>query len=116
MIDKDIVYLLKRWAAMQRAADRLSQQIRDEIISSHQTVKTAEAVASYSAGRGTYDYEAIAVDLDTSDADIQEHTDTHTVTNWKQLVEDTVEDAQKRYRDTAFYVPGTPGVRLKLTT
>lgn len=97
------------WGEYQKRADELAAEIKEEVLALGTTQKVENVIATYNSGRGTYDYQSIAMRLEPD----QEIVDANTkpVTDWKKVCEDAgmTEEIKEK-----FYTPGSPSVSLKL--
>lgn len=100
---------IERWAKLQVEADILAAEITEEVMALKQTVKTGSAIATYSEGRGSYDYEEIAKYIEPDDEVVKRNS--KVVVDWRKVCEESglTEDVKQK-----FYKPGKPYVSLKL--
>jgi hypothetical protein len=100
---------MERWAALKEAADKLEAEIKEEVMALGKTQKANGVTATYSNGRGSYDYESMAMKLEPDTEVVQEHSTVKV--NWRAVCEatDGYEDAKE-----FFYKPGSPYVSVKL--
>jgi len=98
--------MMARWKELRIEADALEVLIEQEVLRLGKTQKYNGVVASYTAGRGRYDYEAAAKAANAPGFVIEQFTTP--VVDWRKVCE-----AVLACVDT-FYTPGTPGVTVKL--
>lgn len=101
--------LLARYEVAATEAKRLEEKIKQVVLEMQETVKCGRVTASYSSGRGSYDYEAIAKEIGLAEKVLKKFS--KLVVNYKQACEDAgIPKAvlEKHYK------PGTPGVSIKL--
>ncbi len=100
---------LNKWAELQAQADALKSEIIIEVMQLRQSIKTDKVIATYSDGRGSFDYESMAMSIEPEDEIIRKHS--KTVVDWRKVCEESgVTDEVK----AKFYTPGTPYVSLKI--
>ena len=87
----------------------MAEEIKAEALELQQTIKADGVVATYSKGRGYYDYEALASHLEPDYEIIQQFTITRV--DWRKVVDalEPLDDLKAK-----FYKPGKPYVSLKL--
>jgi hypothetical protein len=105
----DLQQLMQRWAFHHAIAENLATQIEGIVLAQGESVTSPDAVASYSEGRGSYDYEAMAKGLRVPGELIALHTTT--VTDWRAVcgalgVPDHIREL--------FYTPAAKGPRVTL--
>ena len=100
---------MEQWRDLQTQADALAEEIKAEVFELRQTIKADGVVATYSKGRGSYDYEALAMSLEPDDYIVERYTVKRV--DWRKVVEDigATDDLKAK-----FYTPGKPYVSLKL--
>jgi hypothetical protein len=100
---------MARWSWYTFLADSLKEQIEEIVLAHGETVETADAVASYSEGRGSYDYEALAQAVRAPEHLIRLHS--KAVTDWRAVCGAIgIPDHLKE----RFYEPSEKGPRVTL--
>jgi hypothetical protein len=100
---------MAHWGVLKQQIDILEAKIKEEVLTLKQTQKVGRVIASYTIGRGSYDYQHLAYMLEPEDSIIQRNS--KQVIDWRQVCEDiNATDEQKKL----FYTPGNPGVTLKI--
>jgi len=100
---------LERWRDLQRQADALAEEIKAEVMQLQQTIKADGVVATYGKGRGSYDYEALAMRLEPDSGIIQRYTITRV--DWRKVVDELEPPEDLKMK---FYKSGKPYVSLRL--
>lgn len=100
---------LERWRDLQAAADKLAEEIKAEVLELQQTIRGKGVVASYGKGRGSYDYEAIAKEIQPPRPIIEKWSTLKV--NWRGVVEEAGVPPEIKAK---YYKPGTPYVSLRL--
>jgi len=98
--------MMARWKELRTEADALQILIEQEVLRLGKTQKYNGVIASYSGGRGRYDYASAAQAADAPGQVIERYTTP--VVDWRKVCE----EIQAPLDD--FYTPGTPGVIVKL--
>jgi hypothetical protein len=101
--------MMEKYAQLRQEADVLEKAIRAEVQKLKTTIVHQNVRASYSCGRGSYDYEAIAREAQVPEALIAVHT--RLITDWRAACMAIVLPGEV-YRK--HYTPGTPTVTIKL--
>lgn len=93
--------MMLEWGEMREKLDEMERVIQAEVLKLEQTQTVGNVRASYSKGRGSYDYERAVTDagIDT--------------TPWEKVVVDW-RTACKENELPVPYTPGTPSVSVKL--
>jgi len=99
------------WAYLAKAAAEWEAQIKDEVMRLKQTITAGGARATYTIGRGRYDYEQIAKELGADDDLV--YANSKWVTDWRKVGEALGMDGEPDLME-AHFTPGNPGVSLKL--
>ena len=92
------------WEKLQNQADALAAEIQAAVMEIGRTQGVGNVTASYSAGRGSFDYAGAGVTADPTI--IQEFTKTVYQTDWKSVCE--------KAGIQAVFTPGAPNVKLKI--
>jgi hypothetical protein len=101
--------LMARWSFHSAMADSLAQQIEMLVLAKKESVVTPDGVASYSEGRGSYDYAALAAAVRAPAEVIEQHT--QAVTDWRAVCGAVgIPDHIK----ARFYEPNEKGPRVTL--
>jgi len=100
---------LEKWAELQRQADKLAGEIKEEVLKLKKTVKTDVAKATYSKGRRTFNWEHIALELDPPKHLISAYS--KTVVDWKKVAEELGVPSDLKEKHCTV---GNPTVSLKL--
>lgn len=100
---------LERWRDLQRQADALAEEIKTEVMELQQTIKADGVVATYSKGRGSYDWESIAKALEPDDEIVKRYS--RVDTDWRKVAEEVGAPDELKAQ---FYRPGSPYVSLRL--
>lgn len=102
---------LETWAKLRKEMDKLEQSIKSDVLSKKETVRHGGAVAKYSNGRGSYDYERAITEkrengeLTKSAVENALEVATEVVVDWRrvcQAVGLTLEQGSR------YYKPGNP--------
>lgn len=93
----------------QAKANEVSERIKEIVLKMGKTQKSGRVIASYSKGRGKYDYQSMAAALSPPDELVEQHTSR--VTDWKALCEDIKVSKEIK---TKFYTEGRPSVSVRL--
>lgn len=100
---------MRIWGELQLKVDNLAKEIKAEVMALGRTQNVGSVTASYSIGKGKYDYKAMARKLEP-DQDIIDRN-TEMVTAWRSVCNESgITDDVK----VQFYTPGKPYVGLKL--
>ena len=100
---------LKQWRDLQEQADALAEEIKAEVLELKQTIKGDGVVATYGKGRGSYDYESLAMRLEPDDEIVERYSTTKV--NWRKVVDELQPPDDLKEK---FYTPGKPYVSLKI--
>jgi hypothetical protein len=102
--------LLARWAYHQFLAQQLAGEITEQVLALGHSVETTDARASWSEGRGTYDWQGLARALKAPKELLKEHASV--VVDWRAvcLHLGVPEALKERY----YTPPEGPRVTLKL--
>ena len=100
---------MSRWEQLRREADVLENEIKDEVLALAKTQKVGNVTATFSNGRGSYDYEAMAMKIEPDQEIVDRNT--KTVTDWRKVCEEASAPEEIR---ALFYKAGTPYVSVKL--
>ena len=105
----DLKEKMAEWRKLQLQADRLADEIKQEVLQLGVTIKTDGVVASYSKGRGRYNYQPMVAELRPPTSLIEKFTKPKI--DWRKIAEamQPTDDVKERY-----YSPGSPSVALKL--
>ena len=98
--------MMARWKGLRIEADALEVLIQQEVLRLAKTQKFNGVVASYSTGRGRYDYEAAAADAHASTEVIAQFTTP--IVDWRKVC-DAIQASLE-----SFYTPGQPSVAVKM--
>ena len=101
---------LEKWAELQRELTKLEESIKAKVMSRKETVRHGGAVASFSNGRGSYDYETAAKNTKTVTKDIVEIC-TKPVIDWNKVCKMASLELDQASK---YYKAGNPGVSIKL--
>ena len=101
--------MMEKYAQLRQEADVLEKAIQAEVQKLKTTIVHGNVRASYSAGRGSYNYQAIALEAQVPEELLTVHT--HLVTDWRAACMAIVLPGEV-YRK--HYTPGTPTVTIKL--
>lgn len=104
---------MTRWAELKAEISALEAEISAEVQAIGKTIDAGPVRASYTAGRRSYDYQAIAAHINVPEALVEKHTTTRTDvrTDWRALVLE-VKPAEEIVEQ--FCTAGTPSVTLKI--
>lgn len=100
---------LHQWGELKRQLDSLEADIQAEVLELKQSQSVGDVVATYTIGRGSYNYEEIVRKVGASKVIIESHS--KYVTDWKAVCEEIYIPPEVK---AEYYTPGTPSVRLKL--
>lgn len=100
---------MNKWEELKAEVDAIEDEIKAEVLALAKTQKVGKVTATYSAGRGSYDYEQMAMRLEPEQEVIDKNT--KPVTDWRKVCEDAGATDELKEK---FYKPGTPYVSLKL--
>jgi hypothetical protein len=102
--------LLARWAYHQFMAQQLASEITEQVLALGHSVETPDARASFSEGRGSYDWHGLARALKAPTELLKEHA--QLVVDWRAvcLTLGVPESLKQRY----YTPPDGPRVTLKL--
>lgn len=105
----ELARLVARWALHQYLAEQLRSVIETQVLALGHTVETAEARATWSEGRGTYDWEALARALGAPKDLLKHHASV--VIDWRAVCLElgVPESLKARY----YTPPDGPRVTLK---
>ena len=100
---------MERWGQLRAELDTLEVEIQSEVLGLQKTQKVGPVTATYSGGRGSYNYEAMGLALQPGADLVQGYS--KMVVDWRKVCDAVGVDADVRLR---YYTPGTPSVSLKL--
>lgn len=102
---------MSEWGTLKEKLDALEAKIIDEVRSLGKTQVVGRVTASYSKGKGSYDYHGIAQELTYTQQVELAHC--KTVYDWKSIAEDSGMTDEIKEK---FYIPpsGLPTVSVKL--
>ena len=100
---------MKLWGELREWMDELEAQIGREVLELGSSVTVGKVHATFTSGRGSYDYEAIAAELGAPEEVVRRHT--KSMVDWRKVVEEIGAPMELRGK---YYTPGTPGVALKI--
>ncbi len=101
---------MTRWEELRSEADRLESEIKDEVLLLGKTQTVGNVTATYSKGRGTYDYASIVQILEPEQEVVEKHT--KVTLDWKAIAEESGMTDEIKER---FYTPADKAtVSLKL--
>ena len=102
---------MARWEKLMLEAELLGEEIKQEVDKLGKNQSYGKVTVKISNGKGSYDYEAMAMREEPDEDQIKECT--KEVIDWKALCESCgVSDTTKKL----FYTPGKKLVSIKLTT
>ena len=104
-----VSHLLQEWAALKKHLDEIEERIKEDVMRLEKSVKFGNVTASYTKGRGTYDYHAIASEANPPEDVISACTEPKT--DWKAVCDTIGVDEELRQK---YYRPGTPSVSIKI--
>jgi hypothetical protein len=102
---------LARWKQLRKELDELEQEIRQEVMQLKKTIEFDGVVATYSSGRGSYDYVRIA-----QEAQIPEHVlrlYSKTTTDFRKACESYLTQSYLQMMKQKYYIPGDEYVNIK---
>ena len=100
---------MSKWEELQKRADELAGAIKEEVLALGKSQAFGNVKATFTKGRGRYNYEAIAQKVGAPESVVKENS--KTVVDWKSVVDaiNAPDDVRQ-----SFYEQGSPSVSLKL--
>jgi hypothetical protein len=103
---------MKLWEYLKKQIEELEKSIEEEVLALGKTQQVGLVSASYSKGRGSYNYEGIAKQFNVSQEVIEKYTSVETKVDWKKLVEGL--EISEEIKQQFYSEGGTPSVKIKL--
>lgn len=106
------------WGVLKQKLDEIEEEIKQEVFALGKTQSVDNVVATYSEGRGSYDYPTMAARLyndhvweDNEFINLKKKHSKTTV-DWRGIVLEAPPEIATEEFNKMFYKPGTPSVRV----
>lgn len=107
-VPEQLARLMERWEALRKELDQVEDEIRRIVLDAAQSFRHGNVIAAYSSGRGKYDYEQIARELQVPDHVVARFT--KIVVDWRAVCEEVGIPASLKEK---YYTPGIPTVNIR---
>lgn len=101
--------LLQEYAALKKRLDEIDALIKEDVMRLEKSVSFGNVTATYTKGRGSYDYHAIASEANPPEDVISACTEPKT--DWKAVCDTIAVSEELRQKH---YKHGTPSVSIKI--
>lgn len=107
-VPQRLAELMERWAQLRTELDQVEEEIRSAVLAARRSFRHGNVIATFSSGRGQYDYQRIAQELQIPESVIARFT--RTVVDWKGACEEVGIPAALKEQ---YYTPGVPFVTIR---